>query len=61
MSSVSPVSISIYILISIPDTDNVVATNSVDNFLASLYANPQVPRNVVQTVVKDMKNIFSSI
>lgn len=46
---------------SIPGTENVVAVNSVDHFLASLYANPQVLRNVVQTVVKDMKNIFNGI
>jgi len=46
---------------SIPGTEHFVAVNSVENFLASLYANPQVPRNVVQTVVKDMKNIFNGI
>eukprot|EP00102_Acyrthosiphon_pisum_P012464 XP_008181629.1 PREDICTED: uncharacterized protein LOC103308990 [Acyrthosiphon pisum] len=46
---------------SIQGTEHFVALNSVENFLASLYANPQVPRNVVQTVVKDMKNIFNGI
>lgn len=54
MSSILPESIPI------PGTDNCVSVN-VDNFLASLYANPQVPRNVVQTVVKDVKNIFSDV
>lgn len=46
---------------SIPGAENFVTVNSVENFLASLYANPQVPRNVVQTVVKDIKNVFNGI
>lgn len=46
---------------SIPGTEHFVAVNSVENFLASLYANPQVPQNIMQTVVKDMKNIFNGL
>lgn len=35
--------------------------NTIDKFLASLYANPQIPRNVVQTVIEDMTVIFDNV
>jgi len=35
--------------------------NYASKLLASLYSNPQIPRNVVQTVVNDMTSIFDNI
>lgn len=40
---------------------SVTENNTVEKCISSLYANPQVPRNVVQKIVEDMKNIFNSI
>lgn len=40
---------------------NYSAENSIKKSIASLYANPQIPRNVVQTVIGDMADIFHSL
>lgn len=41
--------------------DSCTLDNYASKFLASLYSNPQVPRNVVQTVVDGISNIFNNI
>lgn len=38
-----------------------VKEHNVSTFLASLYSNPQVPRNIVQTIVDDMSLLFDGI
>lgn len=35
--------------------------NQIEQFLASLYANSQIPRNVVQTVTKGITNVMRDI
>lgn len=41
--------------------DCLLEENYASKLLASLYSNPQIPRNVVQTVVNDMTSIFDNI
>jgi hypothetical protein len=41
--------------------NNCFCENTIEKCVASLYANPQIPRNVVQTVVEDMLNIFDNV
>jgi len=41
--------------------NNCSTENSIRKVISSLYANPQIPRNVVQTVVEDMTDIFHNL
>jgi len=44
-----------------PNNNDCSTKNSIRKVIGSLYANPQIPRNVVQTVVEDMTDIFNSL
>lgn len=49
----------IFILESVPNS--CLIQNSIEKLLATLCANPQIPRNVVQTIVVNMINIFDTV